>query len=80
MKLYNPFKPHIVEYEPGVFAVRKLPWYFLLTFLDVSYWIYKDAKCDWYQTPFNSMLSLEKAEQRLIAKKTPKFKPKVHTV
>lgn len=24
MKIYNPFKPHIVEFENGKFAVRKI--------------------------------------------------------
>jgi len=26
MKLYNPFKPHIVEFDDGTFAVRKFTW------------------------------------------------------
>lgn len=80
MKFYNPFKPHIVEYAPGEFAVRKLPWYFLFSFLDGKYWIYKDKKCEWYQLPFDSVYSLEEAKQRLNYKKQPKFKPKVFTV
>ncbi len=80
MKFYNPFKPHIVEYAPGVFAVRKLPWYFLIRLVDQNYWIYKDYKCKWYHLSFDSMYSLEDAKQLLNYKKPPKFKPKVHTV
>ena len=37
MKFYNPFKPHIVEFADGNFAVRKRGWCGLL-------WVYKDCK------------------------------------
>ena len=46
---YNPFKPHIVEYTNGTFAVRKLT---------VFGWAYYDnqkvKRDDYWWTPFSS--------------------------
>jgi len=36
MKLYNPFKPHVVEFEDGTFAVRKF------SLIDFGF-VYRDA-------------------------------------
>lgn len=36
MKFYNPFKPHIVEFTDGTFAVRKRGWLGII-------WLYKDS-------------------------------------
>lgn len=46
MKFYNPFKPHIVEFADGTFAVRKRGWLGLL-------WIYKDCMGWSYSTTSN---------------------------
>jgi hypothetical protein len=80
MKLYNPFKPHIVEYDPNKFTIRRLPWYFVFSALDGNMWIYMDKYNDWYLNPYDALNSVEEAKQRLNYKKPAKFKPKVHTV
>ncbi len=80
MKPYNPFKPHIVEYEDEWFTVRKLPWYFMFSVIDYQPWIYKDVNGEWYSHPYNMVRSIEKAKERLNYKKPPKFKPKVYIV
>ena len=46
--MYNPFKPHIVQFDNNKFAVRKLT-YFLI-------WGYRDNYCHdnyWWTTPNN---------------------------
>lgn len=41
MKFYNPFKPHIVEFADGTFAVRKRGWLgFMWTYKDRNGWSY----------------------------------------
>lgn len=40
MKFYNPFKPHIVEFTDGTFAVRKS---------SLVYWSYYSKRCvEWW--------------------------------
>lgn len=65
MKFYNPFKPHIVEYEPNKFTVRKLPWYFMFSVFDGNFWIYMDKYNEWYCTPYEPLGSIEEAKERL---------------
>ncbi len=80
MKFYNPFKPHIVEYAPGLFTVRKLPWYFPLFLLVAQPWLYKDRFYGWHTQPYDPLYAIEEAKQRLNYKKPEKFKPKIYTV
>jgi hypothetical protein len=80
MKFYNPFKPHIVEFTPGWFAVRKLPFYFMFAILGGGIWVYMDKEHNWYFRLYDPLTSLEKAKERLNYKKPPEFKPKVHIV
>lgn len=44
MKIYNPFKPHIVEFTNGKFAVRKYE--FMLGF------VYKDREVRMFETQY----------------------------
>jgi hypothetical protein len=44
MKFYNIFKPHIVEFADGTFAVRKRGWLgFMWTYKDCNGWRYSST-------------------------------------
>lgn len=79
MKFYNPFKPHIVEYD-GWYFVRKLPWCFMFSALDGKMWLYLDRFNDWHLKPYDPLCFIEEAKERLNYKKPAKFKPKVYIV
>ena len=67
---YNPFKPHIVEYRPGRFTIRKLS-------IEHLGWAYKESNGDFYISNYGYARNLDEAKERLAYKKPPKFKPRV---
>jgi hypothetical protein len=79
MKFYHIFKPHIVEFGNGTFAVRKRGW---LGFA----WVYKDSKgwsysswseIQWWTEPNLNHSKVRTFDEAIEVMKMTKFKPNV---
>ena len=65
MKFYNPFKPHIVEFADGTFAVRKRGWLgFMWTYKDRMGWCSSsDSNIQWWLTDYLKHCKVNTFEQ-----------------